>query len=213
LDCLFGSAELPPEGRILLEGRRVKFRHPSEAMRSGVALVTEDRKRLGLFENLHLGPNITMAALGDVVRAGLIRIAGERAMARRSVRQLAVKTAGIDTPITNLSGGNQQKSIIGRWLLTEPRVLLLDDPTRGVDVGAKAELYALMDQLCRPGPAGKGLGIILTSSELPELLTLADRILVICEGRLTGQLSRQEATEERIMELATQRAVAEAGKI
>ena len=99
-----------------------------------------------------------------------------------------------------LSGGDQQKAIIGRWLLTNPKVLLLDDPTRGVDVGAKAELYALMDRLCR-----SGLGIIVTSSELPELLTLCDRILVLSEGRLTGQLSRAEATEERIMELATSR--------
>ena len=102
--------------------------------------------------------------------------------------------------ITSLSGGNQQKCIIGRWLLTRPSVLLLDDPTRGVDVGAKAELYRLMDRLCR-----EGLGIIVTSSELPELLTLCDRILVLCEGRLTGHFSRAEATEQRIMEAATDR--------
>jgi ABC-type sugar transport system ATPase subunit len=99
-----------------------------------------------------------------------------------------------------LSGGNQQKAIIGRWLLVRPKVLLLDDPTRGVDVGAKAELYRLMDQLCR-----EGLGIIVTSSELPELLTLCDRILVLCEGRLTAEFSRREATEQRIMEAATLR--------
>ena len=210
LDCLFGSAGLSPEGRILLEGRPVKFRHPAEAMRSGVALVSEDRKRLGIFENLNVGPNITMAALGDAAPTGLIRTTSERAMAHQTVERLDVKTAGIDTPIANLSGGNQQKSIIGRWLLTDPKVLLLDDPTRGVDVGAKAELYVLMNQLCRSGLGGPGLGIILTSSELPELLTLSDRILVLCEGRLTGQLSRQEATEERIMELATQRPLGEA---
>lgn len=125
-------------------------------------------------------------------------------MAQRSVKQLNMKTAGINTPITSLSGGNQQKSIVARWLLTRPKVLLLDDPTRGIDVGAKAELYHLMDKLCRDG-----LGIIVTSSELPELLTLCDRILVLCEGHMTGQLSREEATEERIMELATQRPGAE----
>jgi ABC-type sugar transport system ATPase subunit len=111
-----------------------------------------------------------------------------------------VRTAGLTTPITALSGGNQQKAILSRWLLTRPKVLLLDDPTRGVDVGAKAELYRLMDELCR-----RGLGIIVTSSELPELLTLCDRIVVLCEGRLTGELTRSEATEQRIMELATQR--------
>jgi ABC-type sugar transport system ATPase subunit len=111
-----------------------------------------------------------------------------------------VKTASTNTAITSLSGGNQQKCIIGRWLLTKPQVLLLDDPTRGVDVGAKAELYRLMDRLCRDG-----LGIIVTSSELPELLTVCDRILVLCEGRLTGEFTRTEATEQRIMEAATNR--------
>ncbi|NQU23627.1 MAG: sugar ABC transporter ATP-binding protein [Candidatus Nealsonbacteria bacterium] len=111
-----------------------------------------------------------------------------------------MKTAGIHVPITSLSGGNQQKAIVGRWLLTSPKVLRMDDPTRGVDVGAKAELYGLMDRLCRDG-----LGIIVTSSELPELITLCDRVLVLCEGHLTGELSREEVTEQRIMELATQR--------
>ena len=124
-------------------------------------------------------------------------------MARQAIESLGVRTAGVAAPIVTLSGGNQQKSILGRWLLTRPKVLLMDDPTRGVDVGAKAELYLLMDQLCR-----QGLGIIVTSSELPELLALCDRILVLCEGRLTGELSRREATEQRIMELATQRPVA-----
>ncbi|HEV3080872.1 MAG TPA: ATP-binding cassette domain-containing protein, partial [Gemmataceae bacterium] len=121
-------------------------------------------------------------------------------LAESMVHKLAVKTAGVDAPVISLSGGNQQKAIIGRWLLTKPKVLLLDDPTRGVDVGAKAELYRLMHQLCRDG-----LGIILTSSELPELLTLCDRILVLCEGRLTAELTRHEATEQRIMEAATMR--------
>ncbi len=118
------------------------------------------------------------------------------------VSQLGVKTSGLDAPITSLSGGNQQKTIIGRWLLTRPQVLLLDDPTRGIDVGAKAELYRLMDALCR-----QGLGIIVTSSELPELLTVCDRILVLCEGRVTGEFTRSEASEQRIMEAATMRRV------
>ena len=122
-------------------------------------------------------------------------------MAQRAVEQLGVKTRRhLTAPITSLSGGNQQKAIIGRWLLTRPKVLLLDDPTRGVDVGAKAELYRLMDRLCRDG-----LGIIVTSSELPELLTVCDRILVLCEGPRHRRARRAEATEQRIMELATQR--------
>ena len=200
LECLFGCSPHPPQGEILLDGQSVSFRHPAEAIRAGMALVTEDRKRLGIFANLNVGQNISIGNLKEVTTAGLIRFQREHAMAERSVEQMGVRTARIDTPITSLSGGNQQKSIVGRWLLTGPKVLLMDDPTRGVDVGAKAEFYCLMDRLCRDG-----LGIIVTSSELPELITLCDRILVLCEGHLTGELSRQQATEQRLMELATQR--------
>jgi ABC-type sugar transport system ATPase subunit len=200
LECLFGSSPEPPRGRILLDGREVHFNHPSEALAAGVGLVTEDRKRLGLFAQMTVGENITMCTLEQAATAGLLSSRREAEMAGSMVRQLAVKTAGTSAAITSLSGGNQQKTIIGRWLLTRPKVLLLDDPTRGVDVGAKAELYRLMDRLCR-----EGLGIIVTSSELPELLTVCDRILVLCEGRLTAEFSRAEATEQRIMEAATQR--------
>jgi ABC-type sugar transport system ATPase subunit len=200
LECLFGSSPEPPAGEVLLEGRPVRFAHPAEARRAGVALVTEDRKRLGLFPNLDVGENITVCTLAEAARSGLLSGRRERHMAAGVVRDLGVKTVGTEAAITSLSGGNQQKAIIGRWLLTRPKVLLLDDPTRGVDVGAKAELYRLMDRLCR-----EGLGIIVTSSELPELLTLCDRILVLCEGRLTAEFGRQEATEQRIMEAATRR--------
>jgi len=200
LECLFGATSETPAGRITLDGREVSLRHPSEACAAGLALVTEDRKRLGLFSHLTVGENITLCTLDQCVRHGLVNRAQEDRRAAESVARLGVKTAGIDTAITSLSGGNQQKTIIGRWLLTEPKVLLLDDPTRGIDVGAKAELYRLMDQLCR-----SGLGIIVTSSELPELLTLCDRILVLCEGRQTGEFTRAEASEQRIMEAATNR--------
>jgi ribose transport system ATP-binding protein len=201
LECLFGSSPEAPQGRIRLEGQEVRFAHPAEAKRAGVALVTEDRKRLGLFARMNVGENITICKLDEAAQAGVLRRRRERRLAEQVVSRLGVKTAGVGAAITSLSGGNQQKTIIGRWLLTRPKVLLLDDPTRGVDVGAKAELYRLMDQLCRDG-----LGIIVTSSELPELLTVCDRILVLCEGRLTGEFARREATEQRIMEAATQRA-------
>jgi ribose transport system ATP-binding protein len=197
LECLFGASPEPPRGRILLEGQPVQFRHPAEARRAGIALVTEDRKRLGLFDDMTVGENVTLCTLAKATAAGVVLPRRERQMAEGMVRQLSVKTAGVDAAITSLSGGNQQKTIIGRWLLTRPKVLLLDDPTRGVDVGAKAELYRLMDQLCR-----EGLGMIVTSSELPELLTVCDRILVLREGRLTGSFARHEATEQRIMEAA-----------
>ena len=200
LDCLFGSSVEPPTAEIRLDGQAVAFRHPAEAKAAGVALVTEDRKRLGLFSQMNVGENITICTLSDWSPRAWSAAAASGEAAEDSVATLDVKTAGVAAAITSLSGGNQQKCIIGRWLLTRPKVLLLDDPTRGVDVGAKAELYRLMDRLCRDG-----LGIIVTSSELPELLTVCDRILVLCEGRLTGQFSRAEATEERIMEAATNR--------
>jgi ABC-type sugar transport system ATPase subunit len=200
LECLFGCSPQAPLGRILLGGREVRFNHPAEAKRAGVALVTEDRKRLGLFTQMTVRENVTICTLEKSAAAGLIRRKAECDLAEGAVSQLGIKTAGIENRIANLSGGNQQKCIIGRWLLGEPEVLLLDDPTRGIDVGAKAELYRLIDKLCR-----RGLAIIVTSSELPELLRLADRIMVLCEGRQTGNFTRREATEQRIMEAATAR--------
>jgi ribose transport system ATP-binding protein len=200
LECLFGASSQPPQGEIVLEGRSVRFEHPADARAAGVALVTEDRKRLGLFSHLTVGENITLCALREIAGRGIINRRRERAAADEIISQLAVKTPGRRATVISLSGGNQQKCVIGRWLLTKPRVLLLDDPTRGVDVGAKAELYRLIDGLCRDG-----LGVVVTSSELPELLTLCDRILVLCEGRMTGEFCRGEASEQKIMEAATQR--------
>ncbi|MCA9228569.1 MAG: sugar ABC transporter ATP-binding protein, partial [Planctomycetales bacterium] len=197
LECLFGASVERPSGEIVFNGRPVSFRHPAEAKQAGIALVTEDRKRLGLFSQMNVRENITLCKLDEAVSAGLIGSRPEQAMAAEMIDKLAVRTAGSSAAITSLSGGNQQKCIIGRWLLTKPEVLLLDDPTRGVDVGAKAELYRLMDQLCRDG-----IAIILTSSELPELLTVCDRILVLSEGRLTAEFSSGEATEQKILEAA-----------
>jgi ABC-type sugar transport system ATPase subunit len=198
LECLFGAATEPPQGRVELYGKPVMFRHPREACAAGISLVTEDRKRLGLFAAMNVGENISICTLKDTGAAGFINRTREWQMATATASRLAVKTAGLAAPITSLSGGNQQKCIIGRWLQTQPRVLLLDDPTRGVDVGAKAELYRLIDGLVR-----EGIGVIMTSSELPELLTVCDRILVLSEGRLTASFGRAEATEQKIMEAAT----------
>ncbi len=198
LECLFGAAREPFQGQILLRGRPVRFRHPLEARRAGVAMVTEDRKRLGLFSQMNVRENVSIAHLSRVALCGLVRRRREEQTVQSMVERLGVRTPALATAITALSGGNQQKCLIGRWLLTAPDVLLLDDPTRGIDVGAKAELYRLMDELAR-----QGLGIILTSSELPELLTVCDRIVVLAEGKLTAEFSREEATEQRIMEAAT----------
>ncbi|WP_254510142.1 sugar ABC transporter ATP-binding protein [Anatilimnocola floriformis] len=198
LECLFGASEVRPQGSIELLGRELSLRHPVDACREGIALVTEDRKRLGIFAAMNVGQNISLCTLDKTGALGVIDGKREWAMATEVSQRLAVKTAGLSAAITSLSGGNQQKCIIGRWLLTNPRVLLLDDPTRGVDVGAKAELYRLIDKLCR-----EGIGVIMTSSELPELLTVCDRILVLSEGNLTASFQRAEATEHKILEAAT----------
>lgn len=198
LECLFGASEVRPTGTIELLGRKLTLRHPLDACREGIALVTEDRKRLGIFAAMNVGQNISLCTLDKTGSLGVINGSREWQMASDVSQKLAVKTAGLSAAITSLSGGNQQKCIIGRWLLTEPKILLLDDPTRGVDVGAKAELYRLIDKLCR-----EGIGVIMTSSELPELLTVCDRILVLSEGYHTGSFSRAEATEHKILEAAT----------
>ena len=200
LECLFGVSEVKPEGQLIVGGQEVNFDHPADAMKAGLALVTEDRKRLGLFGQMSVRENITLCTLEESLRAGLVSGTRETTMARESVELLNVRTAGVESPVASLSGGNQQKCIIARWLRTKPRILLLDDPTRGIDVGAKAELYKIIDRLCRDG-----LGIIVTSSELPELMTLCDRILVLCEGRLTGEFGRSEFSEQAIMMAATER--------
>jgi ABC-type sugar transport system ATPase subunit len=198
LETIFGAVEPTWTGEIRVGGRPVRFTHPREACAARIAMVAEDRKRLGLFPDLDVAANVSLCSLEEALVGGLLSGPREEALVAAPLRDTGVKTPGPHASIMGLSGGNQQKCIIGRWLLTRPEILLLDDPTRGIDVGAKAELYALIDRLCR-----NGLGVILTSSELPELLTLADRIIVLAEGRLTAEFSRAEATEARIMEAAT----------
>lgn len=198
LECLFGASTVAPQGSIKIHGKACSFRHPSQAMQAGVAMVTEDRKRLGLFSQMSVRENITICTLNEWTTAGFVSKGKERAAVRGQIQSLSIKTDGPEARITSLSGGNQQKCIIARCILTQPTILLLDDPTRGVDIGAKTELYRLMVRL-----ADEGMSIIVTSSELPELLTVSDRILVLSEGNLTAEFSREEATEQKIMEAAT----------
>jgi ABC-type sugar transport system ATPase subunit len=198
LECLFGASTEPPQGRIELEGRLVQFDHPNQALHAGIGLVTEDRKRFGIFTEMTVREHITLSSLSEVAAAGFVKGSSERQAADESIASLRVKTAGREAAITSLSGGNQQKCIIARALRTRPKLLLLDDPTRGIDVGAKAEIYRLIDELC-----GDGLAIIITSSELPELITVCDRILVLCEGHATAEFSRSQFSEQKLMEAAT----------
>lgn len=187
-------------GRIAIRGQTVAIRSPSEAIRNGIGFLTEDRKESGCLIVLDILENMQIAVLrGDYVSSGLVRSGRVRAACEDMSRRLRVKTPSLSQKIGNLSGGNQQKVLIGRWLLTEPRILILDEPTKGVDVGAKAEIHRMVTELARAGVA-----VIMISSEMPEVLGMSDRVMVMHEGRVTGILDRSEATQVKIMELASQ---------
>ena len=184
-------------GEIRLGGKSVAIDTPARAVALGIAYVPEDRRRHGVILEMSVAANATLATLGSIAPTGLIDFGRERALAADFVARLGVKTGSIDTPVGNLSGGNQQKVALARWLATGPKVLILDEPTQGVDVGAKAEIHRLMGEL-----AGRGLAILMISSELPEVLGMSDRVAVMHGGTVVGTLDRPEATPEAIMELA-----------
>ena len=200
LETLFGLHPREAQGRVFLEGRAVWFRSPREAINAGVVLAPEDRRRDGLVLSLGLAANLSLACLGKVERHGLLDAIRERDLAADFVKRLRIRTPSAGQLVRHLSGGNQQKIVLAKGLATEPKVLLLDEPTRGIDINAKREIYQLLD-----GLVADGLGVVLVSSELPEILALADRILVISEGRKTAEFSRAEANEENIMKAALPR--------
>jgi inositol transport system ATP-binding protein len=185
-------------GEIAIDGQRVAVRSPRDAMRHGMALLTEDRKQSGLFLVLSVLENMQVASVDRFsARTGFVRQAPLAALCADMCGSLRIKTPGLGETIENLSGGNQQKVLIARWLMTEPRILILDEPTRGIDVGAKSQIHQLISNL-----AAKGLAILMISSELPEILGMSDRVMVMHAGRVSGILDRSDATQERIMELA-----------
>jgi len=194
---LFGAHPGLQRAEILIEGKPLDVRHPSDAIANGVAFVTEDRKRFGLLLDQSLVMNMTLAML-HLSGKLLVDVDGETAASERAQRELRIRAPSVFVDAMTLSGGNQQKVVLAKWLLTNPKVLFLDEPTRGIDVGAKQEIYAEINRL-----AARGLAIVLVSSELPEVLALSDRILVLHEGRLTGELTREEATPEKVMSCAT----------
>jgi len=196
--ALFGADPID-SGEIRLEGRRFDPRSPRDALRAGIGLVPEDRKREGLVELFSTAANISLANLGAISRlSGWIDRVRERALAMRLITRLKLQPPSPDWSVRTLSGGNQQKVVLAKWLARDVKALLVDEPTRGVDVGAKDEIYHLMDELARAGMA-----ILMISSYLPEILQMSDRILVMREGRIVLELPRGEATEERLMEAAT----------
>jgi len=197
--ALFGVVPAA-SGTVAIDGKTVSIRQPSQAIDLGLAYVSEDRAVSGIFRTLSVEENITAAVPSQIAPGGVIRRAIEKALASESVRKLRIRLASLRQPIGELSGGNQQKAILARWLLTDPSVLILDEPTRGIDIGVKAEFYEMIGEL-----AASGRAILLISSELPELLALCDRVLVMSEGRLTANIPRADATQESIMHAAVPR--------
>jgi len=198
LSALFGCARAGFTGTVKVDGREIALRSPRDAIAAGLAYVPEDRKAQGLVLDLSVGDNLALSALGRLSRGGIMDGARAEQSALARLRDLSIKASGLDAEVATLSGGNQQKIVIGKWLELAPRVLLLDEPTRGVDVGAKAEIYALIEEL-----VGKGHAVVIASSDLPEVIRLADRVIVLREGERAGELDRGEALSQlAIMRLA-----------
>ncbi len=200
--AIFGADRIDA-GRILLDGRPILVRSPQDAIRQGIGLLTEDRKNQGLVLGMTVRENTTIANLSKLVNLLFVNRKKERQAVEGYINSLHIKTPSLEQTAQNLSGGNQQKVVLAKWLFTESRILIFDEPTRGIDVGAKAEIYKLMNELIR-----QGVCILMISSELPEVLGMCDRILVMHEGHIAGELSRADATQEGIMRLATGIAIA-----
>jgi ABC-type sugar transport system ATPase subunit len=192
---IFGAD--PCTGEIRISGRPYKPRSPADAIHQGVALVTEDRKAQGLFLKLNVTINTTISGLRQLCRYGVIQLSRELTLVQKMIQDLSIKTPGPNFIVVNMSGGNQQKVVLARWLSIGTRIFILDEPTRGIDVGSKSEIYQIMDELTK-----KGVGIIMISSELPEVLGMSDRIMVMHQGTIVKELSRAEANEEMIMHYA-----------
>ena len=187
------------QGTISYKGKQVKIKHPQDAINQGIALLTEDRRANGIFGVLSIAENVSIASLDKYLRMGLFLDHRKiEKLVQENVKKLSIKTPSSRTKIQTLSGGNQQKVIISRWLANNPDIFILDEPTRGIDVGAKYEIYSIIAELAKQGKS-----IIMISSELPELIGMSDRILVMCDGRVSGEVRKEEATQENIMSLAT----------
>jgi L-arabinose transport system ATP-binding protein len=185
------------QGSIEVAGDALRLRGPADALRAGIGLAPEERKAQALLLRRSIRDNISLAILGRLTKSHVVRRQAERDLALRHVDQLSIRASSIEQEVATLSGGNQQKVVLARWLARRPKVLILDEPTRGVDVGAKAEIYSIINDL-----AAQGMALLVISSEMPELLGLCDRIVVMQGGRVTGEVTRAEATEERVLALA-----------
>lgn len=199
MEAIFGIRAIDAEGKLLLHGKEVKIKDSKDAIKNGLALVTEDRRQSGIFSVLSISDNVSVASLKNYTNAiGLLQESKIHGMVDKEIKALNVRTPSRDTLIQNLSGGNQQKVILSRWLVTSPEIFILDEPTRGIDVGAKYEIYEIINALAKQGKS-----IILISSEMSEIIGMSNRIMVMCEGEISGFLDQKDATQENIMSLAT----------
>lgn len=197
MEAVFGYRKVT-DGKLFIDGKETMIHSPTDAIRAGIGFITEDRKSKGLVLGMSVQENFTLANLKRISKRGVISEKEEARFAEEMIGKLHVKTSGRDQAVKSLSGGNQQKIVIGKWLGIRPEILILDEPTRGVDVGAKKEIYHLMDELTK-----EGVSIIMVSSELEEVLGMSDRVMVIHEGKLAAILDRSEADQEKIMQAAT----------
>ncbi|MCA9978310.1 MAG: sugar ABC transporter ATP-binding protein, partial [Anaerolineales bacterium] len=201
--CAIFGIKPADTGQIIIDGQQVTVRNPQQAMSLGISYVPEDRQNHGLVLPMQIGDNITLPMINEFATYGWLNPQKEKAAAQAAAKKLEVKAYGIEQKAKELSGGNQQKVVLAKWLNTNPRILILDEPTRGIDVGTKAAVHHLMSSL-----AAEGIAILMISSELPEVLGMSDRILVMREGHITGEFSHTEATQEKLMMAATGQAAA-----
>jgi ribose transport system ATP-binding protein len=197
--ALFGADKIE-SGNIYINGKKVEINNPQDAVNAGIGYLSEDRKRYGIVLAESVAANSTMSSLESFMKGIFIDKKKEKEVSQEYVEKLKTKTPDVETAVINLSGGNQQKVVIAKWLIKDCDILIFDEPTRGIDVGAKSEIYHLMNEL-----AAQGKSIIMISSELTEVLRMSDRIIVMCEGRKTGELGIEEASQEKIMHAATLR--------
>ena len=197
-ECLAGVHHGETEGHIYIEGKEVSIKTPSDAIKADISFATEDRKGTGLVLSRSIGENMSLPLLKKFSPMFFMKISEEKNIWQKQMETLRIKAPGAKTLASSLSGGNQQKVVLAKWLMTEPKILLLDEPTRGIDVGAKAEIYQLINNLAK-----QGMAIIVVSSELPEVIGISDRIVTFCEGELTEEFLQKDATQEKLLESAT----------
>lgn len=197
MHSIFGNLPLV-KGKVFIEGKEVSIRNPRQAIEAGIGFITEDRKTEGLLLEKSIAENIELTNLGIVSKKGVLQAEKQASLVKRGIEEFRIRCFGPHHECGNLSGGNQQKVVLAKWIYTDPKILILDEPTRGVDIGAKKEIYNVINDM-----AAKGVAVIMVSSELPEVLGMSDRIMVVHEGHVTGIINGADADQEKIMTLAT----------